>query len=217
MMIDKLTPEQEAELVVYRDRYIELGRSTSPLPQDKSGIDNAINEIYLNGGIPVPKRIIYLNSPKEILKHVKYYKLTDKDTPFEGWQDHYDTLYSQLSVDEKKKIDDYGKDFIDGFCYGSQDAGWVSYYDVVLNVLGVKEIEKYVLPWKYLVGKISWYLPLSEVCYISQNPVEINVNVNGQLHNTEGASVKYADGFCLYTVNGEPKASLMEVMFGNDK
>ncbi len=65
MRIDKLTPEQEALLPVYRDEWIKIGLSTEPA--DRPRAERAIALMYEAAGLPPPKQIVWAQSPLSAL------------------------------------------------------------------------------------------------------------------------------------------------------
>lgn len=70
-MIEKLTKEQEALLPVYADKYIALGKSTKPLPENKAELIAKINKTYECGGLTPPKTVLFFNNPTEMLLFAK--------------------------------------------------------------------------------------------------------------------------------------------------
>ncbi|HEY9632921.1 MAG TPA: hypothetical protein V6D14_05930 [Coleofasciculaceae cyanobacterium] len=66
-LIDKLTPEQEALISVYRDKAIAL--STKPIARQKACL--AVKAAYALMGLPEPKKILFLialTPPKRVLQ-----------------------------------------------------------------------------------------------------------------------------------------------------
>jgi len=51
------------------------------------------------------------------------------------------------------------------------------------------------------LSKLSWIYPFKEFVVISEKPTQIKIK-DGQLHNENGPSVLYADGFSIYSLNG---------------
>jgi hypothetical protein len=87
--------------------------------------------------------------------------------------------------------------------WGSLDAYWVSFYSFCEEI-GVKYEEKdsHLLSlWKDLCLSCFWWYPFENACFVSRKPTEINM-VNGRLHNENGPSVKFLDGFKIYSLNG---------------
>ncbi len=64
--ITRLTPEQEAQLDGWAQKYIEIGLRTGP-PTDRPALEAAIAQMYRNAELPAPK-ISYVRSPVVLLK-----------------------------------------------------------------------------------------------------------------------------------------------------
>ncbi len=73
------------------------------------------------------------------------------------------------------------------------------YFEKVLNVDygNVKDTWQ----WWQSTSKFGLIYPLDEVCIISQKPTEINL-VNNKLHADGKPALQYADGFCVWSLNG---------------
>jgi hypothetical protein len=67
-MIDKLTEEQEAQIPVYRDRYIELGFSTTRI--DPVAAQSAIDDLYEHLFKKEKVKIMIFRSPNELWNYV---------------------------------------------------------------------------------------------------------------------------------------------------
>ncbi len=59
--IERLTPEQEAQIPIYRDKWIAIGLSTEPAERDRA--ESAINMAYEAAGLECPKKIVWCGSP----------------------------------------------------------------------------------------------------------------------------------------------------------
>jgi hypothetical protein len=68
-MITKLTPEQEAQLTVYAEKWRKIFLSTEPT--DHVTVENAINRIYQTLGYDQPIEIIWFDSPMAMSKEWK--------------------------------------------------------------------------------------------------------------------------------------------------
>lgn len=73
--IDKLTPEQEARLPEYADKWIAIGKSTAPADRFKAA--EGIRDIYVDAGRKEPEYIVWCNSPMEL---TTLYSLAKEET-----------------------------------------------------------------------------------------------------------------------------------------
>lgn len=91
---------------------------------------------------------------------------------------------------------------VKSFCYGSLEAGWLSFYSYFINeVPEVTGLDK-IKPLIELLGLCSYWLPYANSALVSQNPTSIMKNANG-LHNADGPALTYAGDFDpIYSMNG---------------
>ena len=75
-MIESLTPQQEAKLSTYKEKWFKIGLSTEPcnVPQTKKWI----NKAYKNAGLELPKEYKLFDSP---LSCAKYQSKADLSNP----------------------------------------------------------------------------------------------------------------------------------------
>lgn len=191
-MIEKLTAEQEAQFSVYVDRFLKAGLSTQPFDdQLKAEIVEIMGRIYAAGGLKAPSEIVFCLSPQEAL--------TKAAARVNG-------------CSEDKVTNDMRGAELANFCYGSQDAGWLSFYAFFKEQTAVTGLE-IVQPLIDLCGKCSFYLPYENVCFVSQNLSYRHMEA-GRLHCTTGPAWAYADGFCGYSLDGVavPKSAIDAVL-----
>ncbi len=111
-MIEKLTKEQEAQIDVYKDKWLKIGLNTSPCNRKKA--EALVYQIYENSNFPKPKNgIIWAKSPVDVLD--KYKEYSGKDDI---------------------------KDQINNFCFGAHDASWLSFYNFFLEVCNLEECKR---------------------------------------------------------------------------
>jgi hypothetical protein len=172
-MIKSLTEKQTNAMPEYANRYIKLGLSTSPLtPEVKELLINEIFPgIYADAGLEAPKKVLFFDSPLAMLEAAA----KDRGT---------------LPKDEMSNL-----------CYGSQDAGWISFYKFFQEECGVDLKSNFNI--SRLCGLCSFWLPYDTAIYVSQNLSAIHMD-NGLLHNLSGPSWSYADGTCGYSLYGIP-------------
>lgn len=92
-------------------------------------------------------------------------------------------------------------DALNNQIFGSHDASWLSYYDYMINVLGIKGCEKL----DGLLGlalHCGWWSPYEELVVFQHRHSELHLNADGRLHNESDAAVRYRDGYCVWAING---------------
>jgi hypothetical protein len=79
-------------------------------------------------------------------------------------------------------------------------AGYFAFYEFMIHEVKVEGITPL---WHDLVqtSELNLIYPLDQACIISDNPTEIHI-VNGRLHKDGAPSIKYADGFSVWSLNG---------------
>ena len=124
--ITKLTPEQEAKMVEYRDKWLAIGLSTERV--DPVAATAAINLMYSCGGLKHPKEIKFVRGPKEAKAALMAAGIKDSilDSAVygcneAGWLSFYDFFATECGV---KNIDS-----ITGLIAVAKTCGWVCCYD----------------------------------------------------------------------------------------
>jgi len=85
--------------------------------------------------------------------------------------------------------------------FGSQDAGWLSFYAYCLEVLKLdccKPLEG-LIEMAHVCG---WWAPYEELCVLQDRPKLIVRDEEGQLHCEDGKAVEYRDGWGVYAIHG---------------
>ena len=97
--IESLTPEQEAQIPVYRERWIKIGLSCEPC--DKSAARPHLNQAYVDAGLSPPPFILVMGGP--ISGAMAAVLLDDQDAQSEIFQEVGARLEDQLDGDDLKK------------------------------------------------------------------------------------------------------------------
>lgn len=171
-MIEKLTEEQERELIKYREEWLKVGLATGST--DRETTEKVITAFYQKLGKPKPE-FIWAKSPLEAQKLIN-----DKEP---GEEPSYHHTYQ----------------------WGSLDSYWIAFYLYIRDVLKVpysEEDSKMLDLWADLARGSFWWWPYEEYCFVSDRPEEIHKDGQGRLHNPNGPSLKFSDGWKLYHVGG---------------
>lgn len=161
-----LTPEQEARIPEYREKWIKIGLATGP--GDRKVVEEAIHQIYKAAGISPPKIIVWLRSPREgeAIANI----VSEKGKPAEC-------------------------------LFGSQEAGWLSFYDYFGEVVGL-DCCKALKPFMTIAENAGWWWPFEELAIVTERPETILVDEAGELHCETGPAVEYSDGFRVWAWHG---------------
>lgn len=166
-MIESLTPEQEAQMQPWADKWIAIGcDTTQSTDEDFKICFEAVKELY---------------QTDEYKAH----------TPTE-----YVVVDSPIGIYEICK----DKNFLNNSCYGSFEAGWLSYYTFFRDVVGL-ELDSRLEALVTLAHHVSLYYVHEKTVIFSRKPVEIHME-EGLLHNESGPSIRFADNFSVWSIRG---------------
>ena len=184
-MIKSINKKQESKLELYRIKWTDIGLSTSPINRERA--INAVNLMYEIGDISPPKNILFAKSPIDCLKVINDFAHSIGEEPIS-----YDELY-------------------ESFVFGSNEASSIAFYEYMEEVLGVKNLEK-IKGLKEVVKECGWVACFDEVAVICEKPLYIRMNENEVLHCEDGPSIRFSDGFEVYSWNGVkvPKKFIMK-------
>lgn len=110
-MIEKMTPEQEAQMAVYRDQWISIGLNTDRVDQEKA--KEAVFKMYECAGLERPGTVLFA------------------DGPIDGAAKLSDYAGKTITMQE----------MCDAVVYGSQEAFWLSFYDFMDKIMEVKNLD----------------------------------------------------------------------------
>jgi hypothetical protein len=115
--IEKLTPEQEAQLSVYRDKWIAIGLQTGLADRERA--EAGVKLIYEAADLPHPDEIVWVDSP--YAGHKKAKEFTDDPKPLHGqhsaaWLSFYEYFYEVVGLECVKPLV--------GFFEVAKSAGW---------------------------------------------------------------------------------------------
>lgn len=81
---------------------------------------------------------------------------------------------------------------------------WNGFYDFILNELFEEEIPNYqsFIEYNKALEHIHSFIPFKDIVFISDNPVELNLNSDGRLSHIDKPAMMYEDGYSLFYING---------------
>lgn len=225
--IEKLTPEQEAYLPVFREEWLKIGLSTDPVDRDASAA--AVKRIYAAGGKAEPV-VMHFDSPAACCIAINSMKSSLKAK-----------LRSNLGVDLRGNL---GVNFSRGNLWDNLrsnlwynlrsnvwDNIWDNLWDSLCDNLGYKAFvstpfnggqEVYWIAWGLFAEHIGCKIDKSDhlhayadycktsgwgyfykgFAFVSDRPDLIVRNSNGRLSNDKGPAIRFRDGYSVYAFNG---------------
>lgn len=176
-MIEKLTSEQEQQLVKFRESCLQIGLCTDPIDRTKNQkYVDFIYKKYLE--LPSPE-IMYVESPVDYLKTIN--RIHNEGKPIEEHEKIFHNVY-----------------------WGNIDIYWIAFYLFPKRYLGIDygdlndDIE---LLFEY-VQNIGFVFYHENICFICERPIEIHRNEEGKLHADLKPALRYKDGYCIHALNG---------------
>jgi len=180
--IKELTPEQKAEMVVWRKRWFDIGSCCDPA--DKPKAEAAISKMYELIGQTAPK-FIWCKSPLDANREIhRYSKGLPADHSLEGEDIEIQGAYQ----------------------WGQMDSYWISFYLFCRDVVGVEYSEKdseTLDLWSEIAQSCGWWWPYEGVCFVSDRPLAVHWEDDRdppRIHNPNGPAVEYRDGFKVYAI-----------------
>ena len=171
--IDKLTPEQEAKLPIYREKWLKIGLCCDPIDEN---VGRFVSDYY------------YEKILKKKAVPVEFFR-----SPVEAWK----------AICRDNNIEENMKDFIWPYLDGQYFSAYLSFYDFMHNELKVpfKNVEENY-EWLMKLGQIGLFYPLPDKAYITDRTSHIGINSDGVLHEEARAAVEYRDGFKVFALHG---------------
>lgn len=189
MSIDKLTPEQEAKIPEYLERFKNIGLSTRPT--DRAKAEAAIRRSYE-----------YM--AKQSSNFSKTPEFVWAESPMKGA-----ILAAQFAKGSKDVTPSEIKDQASQASYGSFEAYWVSTYAFIAEQLPVQKDELIEIVLE-IIEECGVYWTFEDLVVLTPKPCSIRME-GVTLHADDGMALEYGNGDGLYAFNGEVKNSLMEV------
>jgi hypothetical protein len=98
-VIENLTPEQEAKLDEYKEKWLKIGLNTEPANRDQAEI--YAKKAYESAGLKPPEKFVWFDSPKQALDEVEGMSLDDftYGNQDAGWLSFYNYFLEVCDLD----------------------------------------------------------------------------------------------------------------------
>lgn len=183
--IESLTPEQEAMMPVYRDKWIKIGLQTETYDVSDEKLRQMVDAVYAAGNMPPPRFITRVVCPVEAAKVAAYYQ--ENDIPEDG------------KIDVSKLPDTNN---MPSFGYGQHDASWMAFYEFFRDVVGLKEETQQLVPLIELSKHVGWWVPMENLCVVCERPIQVLLNDRNVAHGDGKPAIAYRNGFSVWAWNG---------------
>lgn len=173
--IESLTADQQARMPEYVQQWTAIGLSTEPADRHAAG--SAIFLLYSCAGLKPPQQIVWRESP---------FALLARDVSGE--------VSTSASLPKRRGTSEC--------IYGQHDAGWLSFYAFMREVVGLRDQTEKITGLLALAKCAGWAMPYEHTCYVSERHNVLHRDNAGRLHCLTGAAVAYPDGWSVYAVRG---------------
>jgi hypothetical protein len=128
------------------------------------------------------------------------------------WASLGDSLWDSLRDSLGASLGDSQLRLNNNCFWGNQDVYWIAFYQIPERLGFVTyepETSRRLEMWATIARSCGWWWPFDQVCIMSERPAEIHVepwadrdNSVVRLHNAHGPSLRYHDGWTVYSWHG---------------
>ena len=183
--VDALSLAQQRYLPVWRNAWRRIGLAADPT-MDRALVEGLIGEVYRAGGLEPPAIYVYLDSPLRgvvgawLLASGQVYSQVDSQV--------HSQVHSQVRSQVYSRAHSQVGSQTWRACYGSHDAGWLSYYSFFLTVRRLPCCER-LLPLIRLARRVGWWWPFAEAAIVTPRPSRL------VMRRRRLVEIEYPDGW----------------------
>ena len=215
--ITKLTKEQEARLIEFREEWRQVGLCCEPADFETG--DEVIRGFYKRLGKPAPI-ILHFSSPAMCELAVNFvfaalkgggsqldsqlYSQLDSQLGSQLDSQLYSQLGSQLGSQLRSQLGKLRSYFLSNRWGAQHWCAWEAFY-LFGHEIGVKykaEDISLLLEWARLSRSVGWWAPWDGICFVSDRPRHVQFDDERRLHREDGPAVSYSDGWSVYAWHG---------------
>jgi hypothetical protein len=225
--LEKLTPEQEALIPVYREKWRQIAFATEPIDRQKA--TEAIEAAYASIGFKQPE-ILFCDSPSIALKTIFHRKRETQKLQLgnplsvqlqEQLEDLLDSNLVRLHKNLRFKLlsDPPQNNLIQclngelrkrsreitHFYNHISPERWslyCSYFSFCISVLDWECDRTKWLILQSVVKECGWIYPFESICLVCDRPVKVSFDSEQRLHAEGESAIQFSDGFSLYAHHG---------------
>lgn len=214
-MITELTPEQEALIPVYQEKWQKIAISTEPIDRQKA--TEAVKAAYTAIGRQEPE-ILFCDSPDAAYEMLLKYTSSELEDEFWKklveplWDEHRSKLGSELDnqlwEELAVQVDNgeiEGALCIFGFCIQPEEwASACSYIDFCFSVLNLNCVHQ-LAKWSVVQSIVKYWgriFVYEEIAIICDRPRILSFDNQKHLHAEGKPAIQFADGFSVYAYHG---------------
>ena len=199
-MIDSLTPEQEKQLISFREDCLKIGLQTGPA--NIEGCVEPLNYIYKTYLKKDPPYIWHCQSPLQAQLIINLLKHFAKEGLGNNlWNNLWNNLRNNLWNNLRNNLK---TEYEPTELWGSLDIFWICFYKFPEMFLGIKytKEESEGLDQMYKLSQNSFFVyTFDNVVFVCDRPTKI-YKKDVLLHCENGPAVEFSDGYCLWYLDG---------------
>ena len=198
-LIEKLTPEQEEQLQLDVQKWLDIGRCTDRA--DREVTENALVKMYEKMGRDKP-HIWWCEGPSEMMETREILAAFEKKSAKKMHKMSPEQLKEYVDGERSKRkisITDWR------VMWGCYELYWVAFYrwpDENLRPMYSDEHRELLHLWSDIVCNIAWWAPHEHVVFVSERPEMYSFDERWLLHNEEGPAIRCRDGWEVYCWHG---------------
>ncbi|HAZ47040.1 MAG TPA: hypothetical protein DDW76_28605 [Cyanobacteria bacterium UBA11369] len=212
-LIEKLTPEQEALIPIYREKWRQIALSTERIDRKKATV--AVKAAYAAIGKEEPL-IAFYDSPytsahialSNLIQQHKaqlaslMWEQIGKEVRKKLWLGVRLALWNQLNSQLVYSFEQSRGENCENCIYSYDWARSACLFDFCTNVLNCpSEGEKWEL-FQDLVKNCGYIFPYANTCVVCDRPIELSFDNRGLLHAEGKPAIQFADGYSVYAYHG---------------
>ncbi len=208
--ITKLTPEQEAELPRFRQRYLDIACGGGRI--DRDSLQSAMNDAYAVIGKPAPALFIF-DSPAACMLALKIFAMPEtSQLRSQLWSQLRSQLWSQLESQLESQLWSQLESqlrsqsiYNPNYLWGSQDLYWLAWgrFAAKIGVALDSETIRILDIMERISMQCEWWWPYENIVVVSERPTTVRWDDESRLHCENGPAVEYADGYSLSLWHGQ--------------
>lgn len=174
--IERMTAEQEARMIAFREQWRAIGLATGRA--DLDNVRPVIDKFYAK----IQKAPPYLWRCASPLTANIIISL----------------LRANLGANPKLE-------YTSTYRWGALDSYWIAYYlfpHTYLRPMHTAEQMVLLEGWATIARNAFWWYPFDGICFVCDRPEEYHFDERRRLHNPVGPAVRFSDGYSLYAVHG---------------
>ena len=219
--IEKLTAQQESELVAFRADWLASGLSTERA--DRPRAQAAVTRMYELIGKKQPA-FLWFDSPMSAALAIGLLSSLKDLKPEQLWQQLGQQLWQQLwqQLDQQlgqqlgQQLDQQLGQQQDAISrrartaatseafWGQHEAYWLAYYEFAARI-GVKYSDDATAKlqlWSEVAKSCGWWMPYDGLCVMCERQSFVSFDERRRLHNQTRAALEFADGYRLFVWHG---------------